>query len=118
MCFLLLYLYFYFQNSEIDCIEKIIRRIYQEIWIPTFVVCVDKSLVPFNRRQENPHHVFIIRKLYPHGVKVFFSFFLSFSKIFFFNFEMLLMTNTLLNRSLVIGINFSTFFCGTWNSFY
>ena len=49
--------------------EQFIKRI-QEIWIPSTFCCCDESLVPYKGRKTNPHHVFIMRKPHPHGVKV------------------------------------------------
>ena len=38
------------------------------IWIPANIGVVDETLVPHKGRK-NPHHVFIMRKPHPHGIK-------------------------------------------------
>lgn len=40
----------------------------REMWEPASVVVVDETLVPHKGRK-NPHHVFIVRKPHPHGLK-------------------------------------------------
>ena len=44
--------------------------VFEAAWLAGKYMCVDESMCPSNHRQ-NPQHVFIIRKPWPHGVKFF-----------------------------------------------
>jgi len=80
-----MYSCFYFDDQCVEKIEALIAYQIHEIWIPaTFTYC-DKSLMPFKGRKSNPHHIFIMKKPYPYGVKVYFNFFFIFF-YFFINF--------------------------------
>jgi hypothetical protein len=73
--FQLMYSCFIFDDPSMKRFENIIGKKVREIWIPANFSCCDESLVPYKGRKSNPHHVFIMRKPHPHGVKV--CFFLS-----------------------------------------
>jgi hypothetical protein len=68
--FELMYSCFQFNDAVMERMESILQKQMQDIWIPSNYVCCDESLVPFKGRKSNPHHVFIMRKPHPHGVKV------------------------------------------------
>lgn len=49
-------------------LEKDINGYMQEVWKAANIAVVDETLVPHKGRK-NPHHVFIMRKPHPHGLK-------------------------------------------------
>jgi len=74
-CFELMYSCFQFKDQEMEEIESFIVKRIQDIWIPSSYTCCDESIVPYKGHKTNPHHVFIMRKPHPHGVKVVLIFF-------------------------------------------
>ena len=66
-----MYSCFRFQDEVMKEIEDILVHQAQRIWKPSNYACCDESLVPFKGHKTNPHHVYIMRKPHPHGVKVF-----------------------------------------------
>lgn len=69
--FEIMYSCFNLKDLEMEEIEGQLVTRMQEIWVPSTFCCCDESLVPYKGRKTNPHHVFIMRKPHPHGVKVF-----------------------------------------------
>lgn len=67
--FLLMHSCFIFTDEEMMGFEKVIQMTLDQIWVPASYAVCDESLVPHKGRR-NPHHVFIMRKPHPHGVKV------------------------------------------------
>lgn len=49
-------------------LEKDINEKMKQCWEPANIAVVDETLVPHKGRK-NPHHVFIVRKPHPHGLK-------------------------------------------------
>lgn len=84
--FQLMYSCFVFLDEQMADFEEEIRKRVCEIWVPASFACCDESLVPFKGRKSNPHHVFIMRKPHPHGVKVCIDSFHDFM-ISFINFQ-------------------------------
>ncbi len=58
----------YLPFKQMIILEQDINRHMQEAWRPANIAVVDETLVPHKGRK-NPHHVFIIRKPHPHGLK-------------------------------------------------
>lgn len=81
--FELMFSCFCFEDKLMAEIEELLRRKSQEIWIPSNFACCDESLVPYKGRKNNPHHVYIMRKPHPHGVKVSSNVFLCSNNSFF-----------------------------------
>jgi hypothetical protein len=52
----------------VTSLEKEINNHMQAVWEPSNIAVVDETLVPHKGRK-NPHHVFIVRKPHPHGLK-------------------------------------------------
>jgi len=69
-CFEIMNACFKFKEMEMEELELSIIHQIQEIWVPSSFCCIDESLVPYKGLKTNPHHVFIMRKPHPHGVKV------------------------------------------------
>jgi len=61
-------------DFNLDWILNQLQTNAQSIWNPYQKVVVDESMVPC-QHQKNPHHVFIVRKPHPHGVKIWTHFF-------------------------------------------
>lgn len=59
---------FRFSDEEMLNLEKEINENIRRIWVPSNIAVVDESICPFKGRN-NPHHVFIMRKPHPHGMK-------------------------------------------------
>ena len=66
--FALIYQCFRFSEDEMIALEFEINDQMKKIWVPSNVAIVDESLCPHKGRS-NPHHVFIMRKPHPHGIK-------------------------------------------------
>lgn len=60
---------FRFSDLEMEKIETKINTMMESMWVPATAAVVDESLVAHKGRN-NPHHVFIMRKPHPHGLKV------------------------------------------------
>lgn len=67
--FMLMYSCFHFKDDTIVKLEENIENILEDIWNPASIAVVDESMIPCTSRR-NPHHVFIIRKPNPNGLKV------------------------------------------------
>ena len=65
----LMYASFYFDEEFTIDFERIVNELITELWEPGSIAVVDESMGPYKGRG-NPHHVFIIRKPHPHGLKV------------------------------------------------
>ncbi len=65
----LLYHCFRFTEDEVLQIEDIMNKQMEMMWVPATAAVVDETLVAHKGRK-NPHHVFIMRKPHPHGIKV------------------------------------------------
>jgi len=67
--FLLIYHSFRFTDEQLLLIEPGMQELIESLWIPATCVVVDETMVATKSRR-NPHHVFIMRKPHPHGIKV------------------------------------------------
>ena len=68
--FMFMYSCFLLSGGFVEEIEVLLVEKVKEVWIPSSYACADESMVPFKGRKDNPHHVYIMRKLHPHGIKV------------------------------------------------
>lgn len=60
---------FRFTDDQVWKIEIKMNTLMETLWVPATAAVVDESLVAHKGRK-NPHHVFIMRKPHPHGLKV------------------------------------------------
>lgn len=60
---------FTFTDAQLKELEPILEQHLRAIWEPANAAVVDESVVAHKGRA-NPHHVFIMRKPKPHGIKV------------------------------------------------
>ena len=55
-------------DFQLNALTKLIRSKIQEMWVPSYNLCLDETMVP-HQGKHNPHHVYIERKPNPHGMK-------------------------------------------------
>ena len=67
--FVSLYGCFRFEDEDLEKMEGPVQDWIQEVWEPATAAVVDETLVA-SKSRKNPHHVFIMRKPHPHGIKV------------------------------------------------
>ena len=67
--FKVIYRAFRFSDDQLQQMEEEMQEHLQALWIPATAVVVDETIVA-TKSTKNPHHVFILRKPHPHGIKV------------------------------------------------
>jgi Transposase IS4 len=66
--FMLMYRCFRFAEPQLGEIEGFLQEQMKHIWVPATAAVVDESMIATKSRS-NPHHIFIMRKPHPHGIK-------------------------------------------------